>query len=271
MTIYDQAGLLILGTRLRNLSDRYLSVVQDTYRTLDIPFEASWFPLFFLLSQRSRISMAEAAQVLPFSHSAVSQMAGSLRKKGLLVYTSDASDGRRKQLMLSKDGQKILEQAEPVWQALRQALVELLGQRDVGTCTFNDLEEALNRPDIVDLIVRRMDSQEPRITVIPHSYEHLADLSHQPSGKGTTIYGCFLGQRLAGYLEVTPEPEELILHQIWVEPVYRRQGLATMLAKHVSMAYPGLSWMAITRNPSVLTWMAATIDSFTVQNTPANG
>lgn len=271
MDIYDQAGLLILGTRLRNLSDRYLSIVQDTYRTLNIPFEASWFPLFYLLSQRSRLSMAEAVQALPFSHSAVSQMAGSLRKKGLLTYANDVSDGRRKQLMLSTDGQKRLEQAEPVWQALHHALFELLGQQEVSACTLHELEEALHRPDVVDRIVRQMDEQELRIILIPKQHEDLAGLGHQPSGEGTALYGSFLDRQLVGYLEVTPQPDKLVLHQIWVEPVYRRQGLATSLAQHASTVYQGLPWMATTRNPSVLTWMAATIDSFTVQNTPANG
>jgi len=46
MNIYADAGLLILGTRMKRISDRFLSEVSKIYKERKIGFEPVWFPVF---------------------------------------------------------------------------------------------------------------------------------------------------------------------------------------------------------------------------------
>ena len=62
MTFYRRTGELILGTRLRRLSERILADVSRVYREMSIPFETSWFPLFHLLHERGSLSVTEVAR-----------------------------------------------------------------------------------------------------------------------------------------------------------------------------------------------------------------
>ncbi|MEJ2628142.1 MAG: helix-turn-helix domain-containing protein, partial [bacterium] len=71
---YRRVGELILGTRLKRISDKFLTDVSKIYKKLNIPFEVSWFPIFYLLNEKGKLSVTDLARELEITHSAVSQM-----------------------------------------------------------------------------------------------------------------------------------------------------------------------------------------------------
>lgn len=125
MNFYESLGFLVLGSRLRRLSETFLADVNNIYAEHQLKFDASWFPVFYILSKQKQVSIRYIADELQVSHSAVSQLVSSLQEKGLVKTTASAEDGRKKVVTFTAKGQKLQQQIEPVWTALTKAMEQL--------------------------------------------------------------------------------------------------------------------------------------------------
>lgn len=151
MNFYHELGPLVLGTRLKRLSDHFLSEVNKVYLDNNIPFEASWFGVFYLLDKHSELSIYEIAETLTISHSAVSQMIKTLQQKELVIINSSSIDGRKKVIAFSTQGIELLNKIKPIWKALDKTLNTLLNNNPL----INDLlklENELNNSPLSTLI-----------------------------------------------------------------------------------------------------------------------
>jgi len=139
MNFYQQLGFLVFGSRLRRLSEAFLSDVNSIYKTHKIAFDASWFPVFYILSQDGEVSIRQISGQLGITHSAASQMVSNLQEKGLIKSSVSKKDARHKVVAFTAKGQKLLQKIQPVWNALNQAMIELGG----GEAESNKLLAAL--------------------------------------------------------------------------------------------------------------------------------
>jgi DNA-binding MarR family transcriptional regulator len=126
MNFYEGLGYLVFGSRLRRLSEAFLSEINKTYQAAGIEFDASWFPVFYLLSQNDSLSIKELSDATGVSHPAASQLVTNLKSKKLIKTTTCKDDGRRQLVQLTKAGHALLEQILPVWEALRLTMEELV-------------------------------------------------------------------------------------------------------------------------------------------------
>lgn len=94
MSVYKIAGELIVGSRLKRLSERFLSDVSKVYKSEQIPFETSYFPVFYLLDLYGTLKISDVARELEITRSGASQMVNALEKKGLVRYDADKEDKR---------------------------------------------------------------------------------------------------------------------------------------------------------------------------------
>lgn len=131
MHFYQQAGFLVLGSRLRRLGDNLINDVNAVYRNQNIDFDASWFPVFYILSVEKEVSINEIANELKTSHSAVSQLVKSLIDKGYLKSKRSNIDARQKAISFTAKGSKLFFKIHPVWKALQQAMEELFPSENV--------------------------------------------------------------------------------------------------------------------------------------------
>ncbi len=127
MNFYRDLGFLVFGSRLRRLSEAFLSDVNSIYKAHKIPFDASWFPVFYILSVEGEVSIRKISDELSISHSAASQMVSGLQEKGLIKSTVSKKDARHKVVAFTPKGQKLLQKIKPVWNGLQQAMEELSG------------------------------------------------------------------------------------------------------------------------------------------------
>ena len=157
--IFQEGGVLILATRLRRASERLLSEITSIYKGLDIPFEPSWFPFFFLLDDHRTLSVSDLTERLRVSQSAVSQLAGVLESRGLVVIDVDHEDRRRRSVRLSAAGEATMERIRPVWRALENRLENLLDDGP-GTSAFLDslsaLEGAMESGDLAGGVINHL-------------------------------------------------------------------------------------------------------------------
>jgi DNA-binding MarR family transcriptional regulator len=126
MNFYESLGHLVLGSRLRRLSEAFLSEINKSYQAAGIEFDASWFPVFYLLSKNQSLSIKELSDTTGVSHPAASQLVTNLKSKKLLKTTTCTDDGRRQLVQLTKAGRALLEQILPVWEALSLTMEELV-------------------------------------------------------------------------------------------------------------------------------------------------
>ena len=134
MDIYHALGPLILGSRLRRLSEYFIAEVNKVYQEQGINFDASWFPVFYLLSENPPVSIREISNTLQVSHSAVSQLISNLRRRNLVDSAVSGNDARRQVVRLSADGQELLHRIKPIWDAISSVFVQLQNQDKAITC-----------------------------------------------------------------------------------------------------------------------------------------
>jgi DNA-binding MarR family transcriptional regulator len=128
MNFYQQLGYLVFGSRLKRLGDAFLNDVNKIYRSQNIQFDASWFPVFYILFEKGEVSIKEISDELNVSHSAISQLITNLQQKGLIKSVVSKKDARHKAITFTAKGQKLLMKIQPVWSALQKTMEQLANE-----------------------------------------------------------------------------------------------------------------------------------------------
>lgn len=160
MSFYESLGLLVFGSRLRRLSETFLADVNRIYATHQLHFDASWFPVFYILARQQEVSIRDISEELGISHSAVSQLVSNLQQKGLIRSTTSAADGRKKVVAFTNKGQKLQQQVAPVWQALTKAMETLTKEGKHSQhilLAIREIEEGLEKQTVFNRVERILD------------------------------------------------------------------------------------------------------------------
>lgn len=162
MSFYPSLGYLIFGSRLRRLSEYFLSEVNKVYAQAGISFDASWFPLFYLLSVKEKLTLMDISTELEVSHSAVSQLVTNLKGKGLVKTSRCEDDGRRQWVVFTKKGEELLQQVLPVWKGIEAAMSGLALEHKQSSKVLEAigaLERAVEAEPLADRILRSMNGK----------------------------------------------------------------------------------------------------------------
>jgi DNA-binding MarR family transcriptional regulator len=155
MNLYKDLGYLVLGSRLRRLSEAFLAEVNRAYQNEGIDFDASWFPVFYLLSKNNSLSIKELSEQTGVSHPAASQLITNLKNKKLVTSATCTDDGRRQLVQLTGSGRELLAQILPVWDAVKIAVEEVVEQETDSRqllLTITSLENTFRNISIADKI-----------------------------------------------------------------------------------------------------------------------
>jgi len=159
MGFYEDTGILILGTRLKRLSERFLSEVGKIYENLNIEFEPAWFPMVFLLYKKGPLSITAISDELKVSQPAASQLVSSLYKKGLLLLIPEKFDKRKKIVHFTEKGEETIKELLPIWEILENSMFEIIcnEKEDIHIVdSFNQLESKLNRFSFSDSVINKL-------------------------------------------------------------------------------------------------------------------
>ncbi|MBN2214294.1 MAG: bifunctional helix-turn-helix transcriptional regulator/GNAT family N-acetyltransferase [Bacteroidales bacterium] len=243
MSVYQEAGLLILGTRLKRISDRFLNEVSKVYKKQGIRFETAWFPVLFLLDSKGPMSLTKISNELEVSHSAISQMINQLQEKAIVDIRPDDSDARIRQISLTVKGRELIDQAHPVWHALSKSLNRIL-PHNTDQPGFLDLlsfiEKQLNDHILSETTLTYL-NQEPGDIIITEpesdSRERLVRWLNQegvvfiPSDESLLV--ALSEDNIIGMTAFRPEKDCIILDHLYVTPLQRRKGVGLKLVQNI--------------------------------------
>jgi DNA-binding MarR family transcriptional regulator len=159
MNFYQQLGFLVFGSRLKRLGDTFINDVNRIYKNNKIDFDASWFPVFYILSQRKEVSIKEVSNELNVSHSAISQLVSGLQQKGLIKSVTSKKDARHRTITFTAKGEKLLEKIKPVWNALQEAMEELTAENTQSKKVLPALagiEESIQKKNLFERIEQHL-------------------------------------------------------------------------------------------------------------------
>ena len=171
MDFYRHVGVLIFGSRLKRLSEKFLFDVGKVYKSLDIDFEPSWFPIFYLLNKNREMSAAEMAEELAITHQAVSQLVTILEIKKVIKILQDNNDKRKRIVVFTKKGLTLMDTVKPVWRSMEKALQKLLGEGENSAYllhALDEFEDSLKRKGIHSRIMEEIKTRQVEDIKIMH-------------------------------------------------------------------------------------------------------
>lgn len=148
---------LALASRLRRLSDTYWQGVTAIYRQSGLDFDVRWATIFVLIARQGPVAVMEIAERLGITHPAVIQVINELEKHGLIVSAKSEQDGRKRLLSLSKTGQAMLPQLQPLWDAFIAVNQDMLArQRHNLLISLQEMEAQLAEKTFFDRIQEQL-------------------------------------------------------------------------------------------------------------------
>lgn len=138
---YEKLGQLILGSRLRKLSERLMLEMGNIYKSKSIEFEPGWFHIMYLLSENEKMSITQISEMLQVSHPSVIQVVGVLEKRDIVKISVDLNDKRKRMVELSENGKSLLERIKPVWNEIDQMMIAFLSEGEYSRNILNAITE----------------------------------------------------------------------------------------------------------------------------------
>jgi DNA-binding MarR family transcriptional regulator/GNAT superfamily N-acetyltransferase len=181
--LQDYGGLL-LGSRLKRVSEALYLGVDSVYRAHGVEVTSRAFPILFLLRDDGPLSVTELATRLGQAHPGVIRLAAKLVEAGLVTEKRHPRDERRRMLRLGPKGRALMERLVPVWTAIRGAVDELVAGADF-LAGLGALEQELGQRDFAARIGEQLapatgagpPEATPEVEIIPYAARYRRDFA----------------------------------------------------------------------------------------------
>lgn len=173
MTSLHDYGSLLLGSRLRKVSEALYAGVDEIYRGAGVDLPSRCFPILFLLRDHGRLGISELAQRLGQTHPAVSQMSRKLLRHRLVRESPDPRDDRRRLLSLSAHGRSVMARLQPVWKAIVAAAADLESDHPLSQ-HLTAIDRALETRGFAARIRSRLEDASA-VEIVPFERRYAAD------------------------------------------------------------------------------------------------
>ena len=121
-------GFLSLGTRLKRIGERLQADTQQIMDELEVPLQASQYPLLAAIDWLGPLSIGELAVAVGITQPGATRSLSQLVGLGLCAVRTTPDDQRRKVASLTKKGQRLVDVAKrDVWPQIERAVADLCG------------------------------------------------------------------------------------------------------------------------------------------------
>ncbi len=157
MDLVRELGAFAFASRLKRLGDRLKAEATLLYQKKGIEFSDSWFLVAYILSKNEILTVTDMAEALGISRPAISQVTGDMTRKGFVKSRADKGDRRRKKMSLTAKGKRIVNELEPIWEAIGECTQELLDSKSKNILhAISDIEDGLEKQNMVDRVEEKL-------------------------------------------------------------------------------------------------------------------
>jgi DNA-binding MarR family transcriptional regulator len=122
----DQCHCFTVRKAARRVSRLYEDILQPT------GLRITQFLILAVLAKVAGASVNELAERLDLERTAMGKTLGPLERDGLIQIAPSPVDGRSRIIKLTSKGNRVFEEAVPLWKQAQQQLAELNGTRWIG-------------------------------------------------------------------------------------------------------------------------------------------
>jgi len=145
MNAIDHAGILAISTRLLRLSEQLRRDGLLIYKEHGIAFEPKWFPVVYTLHVKPVLSVVEIANEIGYSHPSTISLLKEMEKQKLVQSKKDKTDERKRLIQLTLKGKQLVEQMQPVWNIMVDAITDLTNTKNKLMQAIIEVEEQLQQ------------------------------------------------------------------------------------------------------------------------------
>ncbi len=167
-------GELGLGSRLKRVSEYMMKETQLVYNHFNVDFDPHLFPFFKIIVNKNGVTNSEIQNALQFTQPAVTQALNKLNSKGLITYTVDAVDKRKKIIFLSDKGYSILKKLTPIWKSIDLVIKEFTQANSSSLIEhINILENRFKTKRFSSTIINNVEMNSTKaLEIIPFEKQH---------------------------------------------------------------------------------------------------
>jgi len=123
-----ELGYKALDSRFKRISDRMSHDIRKLYKELNVDVEPNWYLIFGLLRDNKKLSIAEIAESLGYTHPSVVVIIKKMTAKGFISTTKDDIDKRKQIITLTNKSNKLLPELEKLWTSCERAILQILAE-----------------------------------------------------------------------------------------------------------------------------------------------
>ena len=170
MEFFHHTGKKAIGSRLRLLTDKITADAAELYKVYNVDLQPKWWPVFYVLSQKTAYTITEIAQQIGHSHPSVSKIVAEMSGKGLITERKDKEDGRKNVVMLSKKGLELTEKIKDQYVDVTNA-VEAISQQTKHDLwkAIEEWEFLLSRKSLFQYVLEQKKQREStHVKIVPY-------------------------------------------------------------------------------------------------------
>lgn len=177
MKTLEDFGELMLGTRLKRLSDRMYSDVDALYKARNITISSRCFAPMITLLNNGPMAISELAEALGQSHASVSQVSKILLNEKIIKHHKDPKDERRRLISVTEKGKALAENVQDIWEDLRTSLSSAIHHSGFDLLgALGGLETQLEKMSLYDRVEQRAQLRRRKtIEIVPYSEKYRLD------------------------------------------------------------------------------------------------
>lgn len=160
MNIIDESGILALSTRLQRLSEQLRKDGAQIYKAYGIAFEPKWFPVIYTLYHKKIVSVVEIANEIGYTHPSTISLLRELEKQKLIRSKKDKIDERKRLILLTDKGLELIEEMQPVWEVIRNALHQIADNQNQLLKAITEAENKIATQSFLQRAMQLKQEQE---------------------------------------------------------------------------------------------------------------
>lgn len=171
---FQKTGPAALGSRLRQVSERFTQEAAKIYTMYGVEAEPRWFPVIYALAEQDSQSVAQLAEIIGHSQASVSQIIKEMNKRDFVVMSKPAADGRKTIITLSEKARQFLPMLQEQIADVGIAAEEMLGQMNYNLWkALDELNYLLDQKSFFDRVKQQRKQRESQqIQIVDYSIQY---------------------------------------------------------------------------------------------------